>query len=157
MFAGHVAIAVGATQRRLDVPLWALIAASLAPDLMVFPLWHTAPFTLVLVVAAFVAGAIAWDRDAGLLLALLVVSHYAVDLLTSDLNVWPNSGVEVGLGLYDLPALDFVLEGLLIVGGWLLWRRAVAADGESSRSMLLVLLVSQAMFDLFVSSSANDG
>ena len=156
MYAGHLGLALVETGRRPDLPLWPLVAASLAPDLMVVPLWHTIPFAAALVALAYVGGSAAWDRGAGAVLALLVASHIGADLLTSELHVWPNSGTQVGLALYDVPAVDLLLEGAAIAAGWLVWRRAVRADADSSRTMLVLLLVSQVLFDVFVSAGANE-
>jgi hypothetical protein len=157
MYAGHVGIAIGATARRPDLPLVVLILASLLPDLLVQPIFHTAPAVAALVVLTYAAARLRWDAGAGALLAALVVSHFLVDLLTSHLRVWPNSDLEIGLGLYDLPRADFALEAVVIGAGWLAWRHALdRPNPKRTRPMLILLLVCQAAFAIFVSDTAND-
>lgn len=155
MFAGHVGVALAATQQRPDIPLAALVAASLAPNVLVFPIFHTVPAVAVMLVAATAAGRVLWDRAAGVLLAVLVVSHFATDLITSELLIWPNRETEVGLRIYDVPVIDFALEAAVILIGWSLWRRAIDAPARHARTMVLVLLGSQAVFAAFVAPGAN--
>ena len=156
MYAGHIGIATGARARRPDVPLALLIVAALLPDLLVHPVFHTVPAVVVLVVAAYVVGLRRWDREVAMVLSALVASHFLVDLLTSNLDVWPGGDVEIGLGLYDVPLLDFALEGTVIILGWLAWRRSLqGALAQRTRPMLVLLLASQAVFALFVSGTAN--
>jgi hypothetical protein len=157
MYAGPIGIALAATARRPDVPLAALIAASLLPDLFVVPFWHTIPGAAALVLLAFAVGGWRWDRAAGALLAALVASHFAVDLLTSNLRIWPNRDAELGLGLYDVPVADFGIEAAVILGGWWLWRRAIAGNNDDvARPMAVLLVATQVVFALFIAGSAND-
>ena len=156
MYAGHIGIALAATARRPDVPLAALIGASLLPDALAVPFFHTIPAIAVLVVVTYVVG----QRlaGAGLLLAALVLSHFLVDLVMANLRVWPGrDDVEVGLGLYDYPPVEFVLEAAVIVAGWFGWRRSLAdPTPDRTRPMLVLLLVAQLAFAVLVSGTAND-
>lgn len=156
MYAGHIGIALAATARRPDVPLAALIGASLLPDALVSPLFHTVPAMVALVLITYAVG----QRfvGAGLLLAALVLSHFLVDLVMANLRVWPGrDDVEVGLGLYDYPPVEFVLEAAIIVAGWFGWRRSLADPApDRTRPMLVLLLIAQLAFAVFVSGTAND-
>lgn len=158
MYAGHIGIAIGATARRPDIPLAVLVVASLLPDLLVDPLFHTVPAVVALVAAAYLVGWRRWDGEVAMVLSALVLSHFLVDLLTSDLDVWPGSDLEIGLGLYDVPVLDFALEATVIIAGWFAWRRSLhAATMQRTRPMLVLLLASQAVFALLVSGTADSG
>jgi hypothetical protein len=83
MYAGHIGIAIGATARRPDIPLAVLVVASLLPDLLVDPLFHTVPAVVALVVAAYLVGWLRWDGEVAMVLSALVLSHLLVDLLTA--------------------------------------------------------------------------
>lgn len=156
MYAGHIGVAIAATARRPDVPVAVFIGASLLPDLVVHPIGHTIPGALLLTVVAAVMAAVRWDAETAMLIAALVVSHFGVDLLTSNLAVFPGSDFELGLGLYDFPAVDFVLEAAVIVVGWFAWSRALPrATPARTRPMLILLLVSQMFFSIFISAGAN--
>lgn len=157
MYAGHIGIAIAATARRPDVPVAAFIGASLLPDLAVHAFAHTVPGVVVLIAVAAILGAVRWDAEVGMLLGALVASHFAVDLVTSDLDVLPRGDVELGLRLYDTPLADFALEGAVIVLGWIAWRSSLPTrSGRSARPMLILLLASQAAFSIFIAGNAND-
>lgn len=155
MYAGHLGLGLAASGRRPDVPLGAFLVASVAPDLLVASTFHTIPAVLLLTLAGYALGRWRFDHEVGLLLALLVGLHVAVDLVTSELALWPN-GPGLGLRLYDVPAADFVLEAATVAGGWWLWRRSVPpTDRERSPSMLTLLLACQLVFAVFIASGAN--
>ncbi len=156
MYAGHVGFAIAATARRPDVPVAVYIGASLLPDLVVHPIGHTIPGALVLAIGAGIIAAVRWDAEASMLIAALVALHFGVDLLTSNLHIFPGTDVEFGLGLYDLPAVDFVLEAGVIVLVWFAWRRSVPnAAPARTRPMLSLLLLSQLFFSAFIAAGAN--
>lgn len=93
-----------------------------------------------------------------MLVAALVASHFGVDLLTSNLQAFPGRDARIGLGLYDFPPIDFVLEAGVIVVGWVAWRCSLPLTPPAkTRPMLMLLLVSQAFFSTFISAGANNG
>jgi hypothetical protein len=74
---------------------------------------------LMAVAWGLLAGGIAWlfsaDRRVRIVVALLVVSHWVLDLSTHrpDLPLWPGGSMMVGLGLwYSIPA-TLIVEGAL--------------------------------------------
>ena len=82
---------------------------------------------------------------AAAVLALLVPSHWVLDLLVHapDLPLWPG-GPAFGLGLWNVPALAAVLECVALLAGVLLWHRGVRARdrvGVWGVAALLGLLV----------------
>lgn len=71
------------------------------------------------------------DMRAALLLAVLVVSHWLLDLLVHipDLPLWPGSTILAGLGAWTSLTLTLVLEGsFFTLGVWLYSRATVARD-----------------------------
>ena len=162
MFAGHLAVALGAKAAKPRVPLGALVAASFGLDLLwpVFLLagaeWvrvepgNTAftplafdhyPWTHSLVMALAwggVAGlATSWrlrSASAGFLIGAIVVSHWVLDFVTHrpDLPLWPG-GPKWGLGLWDSVPGTLLVEGALFVVGVELYRRVFKARDSSGR------------------------
>ena len=136
MIAGHLGLAgaVYAARRGSSLP-WLLVAA-MAPDgvdaLFVVAgvcnphglYSHTIPAAALI---AAITGAVVYfatDRRAtGALAALLVLAHLPADYITGRKLFWPGGDL-IGLYLYGWPALDFVLESLLALGGWVLVRRS---------------------------------
>jgi len=59
------------------------------------------------------------DRRGALVIGVLVVSHWAMDLLVHvpDLPLWPGPSPVLGLGLWRFPAYTMFVEGLLFVAG----------------------------------------
>jgi hypothetical protein len=135
MYMGHFALALGSRRWLHALPLGWLLFASVEPDL------HDAVASLVPVLGIGAAthtlpGVVAEAVAVALLTALLfrsgrlalgagslVLSHVAVDYLTSWLPLWAG-GPRVGLRLYAVPWADFLLEGAVIVAGLALYARS---------------------------------
>jgi hypothetical protein len=169
VYAGHVGFALGAKGFRSSLPLWALIFASQLPDWTdataclsglhsVTPgmFSHSLPAVAVLTLLATVAY-VAATRDlvgAGFV-AALVVSHVLGDYVTGLKPTW-SGGPMIGLQLYRVPALDFVVEAVVILAGWLIYRASLPRDRRSTHdtwSLLGVLLALQALADIVFSLS----
>lgn len=166
MYAGHVGIALGAKGLKKALPLWFVIVASQLPDWADATLClanvrtpvpgmysHSLPALAVLVLIA--AGAyFAFERDVAgcLIIAAVVASHVATDYLTGIKPTWGSRPL-IGLGLYGRPAIDFVIETIVITGGWLLYRRTLPADRRSSGpvvQMITILIAAQLAADVFM-------
>lgn len=153
MFVGHLAVALGAKKVEPKMPLSAGVAASFGLDLLwpvllltgaesvriepgataftplafeSYPWSHSLLMvtlwgTVVLVVATALSG----HLKVGGLLGALVVSHWALDVITHrpDLPLWPGGPV-VGLGLWSSIGGTFLVEGGLLVIGLLLYASA---------------------------------
>lgn len=133
MFVGHFGVAELGKATRRQVPLlWFAVAAYL-PDLvrLVLPFFtrehelysHAIPAVLV---QAVVIGAL-WRLRGGTLTGSLVLGavcllHWPADLFTGCKPTTFN-GPWIGLGSYRHPVSDLLLEGALLVLGWLLIRR----------------------------------
>lgn len=163
MYMGHVGITLGARAVRPSVPLWSLCCAALLPDLanVVWNLTpigdrndllsHSIPAVLVLAaVACLVNGVARRDWRGGALLGALVISHLLADYITSREAVWPDGPV-IGAHLYLHHRWDFVVEGVVIVAGWVLYRRSLLTTERVAwplYTMLAVLLGFQFYFTL---------
>jgi hypothetical protein len=167
MYAGHVGVALGAHGIRKAIPLWLLIIASQLPDWTdaafclanVRPsppglLSHSIPAVAVLALLAALSYAILLRDTAGMLLvAVVVLSHAGGDYLTGLKPTW-SGGPMIGLMLYRRPIIDFIIEGGVIVFGWLLYRRSLSPErrnGEPVFTLLATLLVIQGGADVFLS------
>ena len=169
MYGGHVGIALAGKGFRKTIPLWLLIVATQLPDwtdaavcaagISSPPsemLSHSLPAIAVLaaVIAALYYAA-RKDALSSLLVAGIVGSHMAADLLTGLKPTWPG-GPSIGLRLYQRPAIDFVVEAMIIVIGWMIYRRSLPRDRRRSApanlllaSLLLLQLVASMSFALF--------
>ncbi|HZK77305.1 MAG TPA: hypothetical protein VFC35_00240 [Gemmatimonadaceae bacterium] len=169
MYAGHVGIALGAKGVRSSVPLWALIVASQLPDWADATIClagitsspsgmysHSLPAIGVLTIFGMLAY-LASTRDlaGSALVAALVISHALADYVTGTKPTW-SGGPMLGLQLYRHPGIDFVVEAIVILLGWLVYRASFPQEKRSSRdawSVLGVLLALQLLADIVFSIS----
>jgi len=134
MFVGHAAVALIGKTRAPKVSLGVFMAAAFWLDLL-WPLllmaglevvridpgntaftplsFDSYPWShsllMVLVWSAFAAGLVVWrsrGAAAGLIVGLLVLSHWVLDAITHrpDLPLWPGASPLVGLGLWNAVA-----------------------------------------------------
>ncbi|MEP6509638.1 MAG: hypothetical protein ABJC63_15535 [Gemmatimonadales bacterium] len=173
MYGGHVGVALGAKGMRSALPLWVLIVASQLPD------WadatqclagvtsatpgmfsHSLPAIGVLTLAGVLAY-LASTRDAtgAAFVAAVVISHALGDYVTGLKPTW-NGGPMIGLRLYRHPEIDFVVEAIVIVAGWLIYRASFPPAKRSSRDMVSivgVLLAIQLLADIVFSMTPGLG
>jgi hypothetical protein len=128
MYMGHYAIAIGARRWMRPLPMAWLLFASIEPDLhdvlgSAVPALSIGPDTHTLLGVSCAALIVAlltalFFRQRALTVGsgLLVLSHVGVDYLTSRLPLWRHGPV-VGLHLYTLPWVDFMLETVVILAG----------------------------------------
>jgi hypothetical protein len=153
MFLGHYAVALGAKRAAPTISLgtWILAAqwtdllwplllllgvervavqpgtAALSPlDFQHYPITHSllgAALWGALFAVVYARRARAARR--GVILGLVVVSHWVLDLLVHrpDLPITPG-GIRVGLGLWNVPPIAVTLEGGLFLLGLVLYLRA---------------------------------
>jgi membrane-bound metal-dependent hydrolase YbcI (DUF457 family) len=169
MFAGHLAVALGAKRAAPRVPLAVLVAAAFWLDL-VWPVLLLAGVEHVTIdpgntaftpldfdhypwshslLMSVVWGAVVWliaapwlrGRAAGALVAATVVSHWVLDFVTHrpDLPLWPG-GPLAGLGLWNSLPGTYIVEGLLIAGAVELYRRSFPARDAVGRWSLAGLV-----------------
>lgn len=167
VLAGHIGIAIAVKGLRPSIPLWILILATQLPDWADAALCAAGVRTPIpgelshsfiaigalAILAALVSFAVARQSRGSLLVPAVVVSHALGDYFTGLKPTWPG-GPMIGLGLYDRPALDFVLEGFVITAGWLLYRRSLPEPKRHSKeafAMLAALLFIQLAADIVFS------
>lgn len=161
MYVGHLGAALGAKRIAPSVGLSALVIATYLPDwvdagLCLTGKYHDAQMLSHSVPAVLVLGllaALVWvrhrDWKAALVVAAVVISHVLLDYLTGIKPTWAG-GPFIGFQIYRYPAMDFLLEGGVILGGWLLYRKTIPPSARGWRSpgwMLFALLMMQAIAD----------
>jgi hypothetical protein len=153
MYGGHVGIALAGKGFRRTIPLWLLLIATQLPDwtdaavcaagISSPPsemLSHSLPAIAVLAaVLSLLYYAARRDLASSALVAGIVVSHALADYLTGLKPTWPG-GPSIGLGLYQKPATDFVVEAVVILIGWAIYRRSLPEDRRSSGAVILILV-----------------
>ena len=165
MYAGHVGVALAARRARTRVPLLLLVLTAQAPDWIAVSvgalgardpgeLWS---HSLAAVGAGIVVvcGAYFWrrrDAAGALLLCGVYLSHPLLDLVTGRKPLWPG-GTPAGACLYRAPLADFVIEALVLVIGWQVYRRSLPpASSRRARLaptfMLVGLLACQGLADV---------
>jgi hypothetical protein len=161
MVVGHIGILLAARAWRPDAPLAWLLAASVAPDVLdvayalggvcnLHGVYSHGLVAIALVACAFAVLAYLATRSAGVALVVggLVLLHLPTDYLTGEKLGWTHGPV-LGLFLYRWPLADFLVELPFILAGWWLVRRAAAAPRwVTARGALVVLLATQAAFDI---------
>lgn len=163
MITGHFAVGylAGATLRDRRL-LW-LCGASFAPDIVdaAFALAgrcnaygaysHSLP---ALAVLAPLSAAICWmvtrDRRYALAAALLTISHLGLDMVSGQKAILV-TGPLIGLSLYQWPAVDFVLETVLMALVWG-WARVRLGHGVRwvRKYSIVLLLALQCLCDVLI-------
>jgi len=162
MYVGHVGAALGGKRIAPEVSLGALVLAAYLPDwadaaLCVTGRYHQAQMLSHSLLAVIVFAALAGGtqlargarRRAALVVAAVVISHILLDYLTGTKPTWPG-GPYIGLELYRQPVLDFIVEGGVIVAGWVFYRSTIPqrpGKWNASYLMLAVLLLMQGAAD----------
>ena len=168
MIAGHLGLAGAAHAVRRDSSLVWLLGASMAPDVVdaLFVVAgscnphglysHTVlAAALIAVVTGAAAYAATGRRITGVLAVGLVLAHLPLDYVTGRKLFWPG-GELAGLQLYNYPFADFVVESLLVAGGWWLLRsRGGTPRWATGGLALAAVLVLQGTLDVL--GARNDG
>lgn len=166
MFVGHYSVALAGKVAGPGVPLWVLLLAAqfvdvlwtlfvllgieqvrLDPALASNPLdLHHMPYTHSLLgtalwagVAGLLAARIAWlggTLRAGILVGLVVLSHWPLDLLVHrpDLTLW-GAPPKLGLGLWNAPFVAWLLELVLLGAAAAFWASRGALSARSRRML----------------------
>jgi hypothetical protein len=164
VYAGHAAVALALRRREPRLPILLLVIAAFGPDwvelLLMIPtkregmavFTHSIPAVLV---GGALAGALyaLTRRPGGGTLFLAWTLHWPADLITG-LKPLVLQEPLIGLDLYKLPAVDFVLESAVVVTGCALYARAFPPRGELRRVIVMLgaaLIVMQAALDIALS------
>ena len=161
MIIGHFGVAFAARARWPRISVYWLMFASVAPDLLRpalaatgMPMGfttrysHLLPWSLYL---ALVLGTVAFvmyrDFGAGVISALVVLSHIALDAISGQKALW--DGSPPGLNAQHYMQLEFVIEGAICWWGWWLLRRSPSPTWLSRRSVLVALLLFEGLFQVW--------
>lgn len=140
MLAGHFGIAEFGKGARREIPLALLVVAAYLPDLVRLPLSVTIDryeiwsHSIVTVVAMGLVLGVLWLLRGGNWVAAVVLGgvcalHWPADVFTGC-KPTTFSGPWLGLVSYRHPINDLLVEGGLLVGGWLFARRRGVAIGR---------------------------
>lgn len=140
MVAGHFGIAQLGKGVRREIPIALLVVAAYLPDLVRLPLSLTIDryeiwsHSILTVGAMGLILGILWLLRGGSLVAALVLAavcalHWPADVFTGC-KPTTFSGPWLGLVSYRRPVNDLLLEGALLVGGWIFARRRGFAIGK---------------------------
>lgn len=161
MYTGHAAIALALSRRERRVHVVPLTLAAFGPDwlelLLMLPVkregmaifTHSIP--AVLIGAALAAGL--WTiarRPGGRVLFLAWLLHWPADLLTGRKPVLFREPL-IGLDLYNLPAVDFVLESIVVLVCCAVYARTFPPRAELRRVIVVLgatLIALQAAVDV---------
>ena len=187
MFIGHYALGLAAKRLAPRTSLGTLFAAPTLADLL-WPVllllgleqshvvpgpnplltlwlddipWSHSLFTLIVWGAAFglLYKARGGDKKAASVIAVLVVSHWVLDAVTHrpDMPLYPG-GPKVGLGLWNYPVANVVIETVMLGAGVVSYLRTTRArDGIGRWGFwaLLVLLAGSYYSSLFTPSPTD--
>jgi hypothetical protein len=141
VYAGHAGLALYAKSRRPRVSIALLVPVAFAPDWIQWVLAaigasnnpsisHSLLSTLI---GATAVGGAYWlvsrSRADAAIVWLTYLSHWPADFITATKALWPN-GPEFGLRLYQYPALDVVVESVVVILCWLAYRRSLPHRGR---------------------------
>lgn len=158
-----MAVALGARGLRENLPVWVLVVAAYAVDLVEITagILGVAPeepvVTSVVVTAGLALGFGALhripnpaDRVGAWVVGLVALSHVALDWVDDRAALWPGGPVG-GLELRERPGVEFAVEAAMVTIGWWLWRGSLPE--ERRRSIVawgvpIALVAAQAAFHL---------
>jgi hypothetical protein len=163
MIAGHFGFAAAVKAKAPAIPLWTLMLACQWLDVVFVPLFAAgierlepvagakegaygavviyADYTHSLVGAVLLSvlfgglSLLRYGKRSAVILALVVMSHWALDLVMhrADMPVLPGAAGDLprlGFGLWRFPALSAALElALVLIGAFLYWRAARRVAG----------------------------
>lgn len=135
MYAGHAALAMFAKGVRPRISIAVLVPVAFAPDWVEWILAvsgrenRLVSHSLVsIAIAASVVALVYWAFSKSALDAAAVwltyASHWPADFITGYKPTWPGGPV-VGLGMYAHPVADIVIECVVILVCWLVYRRSL--------------------------------
>lgn len=104
-------------------------------DFVHYPWSHSLSMAIVWgVVIGRASAAALRDARAGLVIGLLVVSHWVLDFVTHrpDLPIWPGA-MRVGLGLWTSIPLTLLVEGSLLAAGVIVYLRGTRSGASVRR------------------------
>jgi hypothetical protein len=166
MLAGHFGLAAAVKARQPQIPLWSLMLATQLLDVLFLGTYalgverldpvpgtpggygnliitadytHSLVGSLAISLVAAIISSIFWGRRNGMVIGVMVLSHWVLDLLVhrADLAVLPgNAGnlPRLGLGLWQWPWVVAAIElGLCLAGAFLYYHASARAAVQAER------------------------
>jgi membrane-bound metal-dependent hydrolase YbcI (DUF457 family) len=135
VYAGHAALALLAKGIRPRIPLAVLVPVAFGPDWIEWILSATGHESRVLshslvsvAICATVVALVYWSFTRSTVDACVVwltyASHWPADFITGIKPTWPG-GPDVGLLIYQNPVFDTLVEWVVVVLCWLVYRRSL--------------------------------
>jgi len=184
MFAGHFGLAAAVKAKSPETPIWALMLSTQLLDVVFVPLFvagietmepvgdgygesiihadytHSLLAALLIAVAAGFLAKRFWGRRSGIVIGMVVFSHWLLDLLVhrADMPILPGNlgGMPLlGFGIWRWPAASMAIEVTLILIGLALYVRSMIKKSKKSGSRL-PYAASVAMFLLLALAVATD-
>jgi len=135
LYAGHAALATLAKGARPRIPIALLVPVAFAPDWLEWffdavghrnrELSHSLiSVGIGATVVALIYFLVTRARADAVAVWLTYASHWPADFVTGLKPTWPG-GPTVGLFLYARPMLDFVVESVVVLVCWLVYRRSL--------------------------------
>jgi hypothetical protein len=161
VYVGHVAVALALKTREPRVPMVPLVLACYGPDWLetVLGFWggrnemglytHYLPGLFLGALAASALYVLVFRRPGGWIIMAGWLLHWPADFFTAHKGLLSPTD-KVGLDLYNLPAVDFVLESLLVLLACALYARTFAHSTTQRRwvvAMAAGLVALQALLD----------
>lgn len=163
MFISHYAVSLAGKRFRPELPMWLLLPGSLTIDFYSmlnqhFDLFNFNGHSLLFLAAnMLVFGLIALIFFRSplniLILILLPVSHFLMDLVTGKI-VWWSGGPEIGLGLYAIPWLEFIIDSSIFAGCLLFYMKLFPKSKKRTIWLIIILtlfLIIQGVYNFFLS------
>jgi hypothetical protein len=169
VYSGHAAIALALKAHEPRVPIAPLLIACYGPDWAELILGLAYGRGTMEVIAHSLPAVLAGGFAAAGLFALVAHRHGARYILLGWLLHWPADFLtarkplidlshRVGLDLYHRPAIDFALEGTLVLVACLLYARTYARDAGARRwvlAMAAALIAMQGVLDYGLRNEAQ--
>lgn len=162
MYAGHAALATLAKGVRPRIPIGLLVPVAFAPDWIGWffdavgfynpELSHSlVSIGIGSTVVALIYYIVSRVRADAIAVWLTYVSHWPADFVTGLKPTWPG-GPMVGMYLYKRPPVDGVIECLVIIACWLVYRRSLPRAAQHRAVGLLIPLGLIAMHLAFLAT-----
>ena len=159
MYVGHVALAMVAKSARPRIPMALLVPVAFAPDWIEWffdPTGHRnreISHSLVSVGIGATLVALGYFfttrvRADAIAVWLMYALHWPADFITGLKPTWPG-GPMVGLYLYKQPVVDTIVESLIVVVCWLVYRASLPRASRNRAVGFLIpigLIVMQIAF-----------
>jgi hypothetical protein len=180
MMLGHFALAAASKPAAPEVPVWAMMAASQAMDIVFIPLvavgvesitmapygqseihayyTHSIVGALVIAAVVFAIGKAVWKTQrAAWTLGLLSASHWLLDLIVhrQDMPILPgNTGnlPLLGMGLWNYPWVSLSIEIVMAIVGLIIYTRWASQNSQRNPRWYLGPVITALLFVALVLS-----